>query len=1175
MEWTIEQKRAIKYSGGNVLLSAAAGSGKTAVLVERVIDRLTDPENPVSIDSVLALTFTDAAASDMQRKISDALTKALSENPKSEHLKRQRLLLAQAHISTVHSFCMELLKDNIQLCDIPADFSIIDEIENGILLNRAVDEVLNRYYAKIDTLHGFASLTLGYGGTKSDNSLRGTIIKLYKFVKSMPDPSKWLCGAVDMYKSSSVWEEKLCEMAKKQIESAKSNYDCILSLIKNNLSSDHPYVQRITEEEYPAFDLIPNEMHLEEIPAHITRLLAALGKNLPAARGVSEDERKTGEQIKSLRKSAKDGLKAFLSDNMPVSVEEMRVRLEKSYPVVKTLKNIVLAVSRKHKKLKRSGNYLDFNDLEHETLALLSDGHGNPSEIALKLRDKFSEILIDEYQDTSNLQEAIFNMLSPGNNKFMVGDMKQSIYGFRNASPRLFLEKYSQYDPINGEDGTLLRLSRNFRSRQNIVDTVNYIFSKIMSREVGDVTYNADEMLFCGAEYPPARERDDETEIIIADVNDGRGVSRTVEAGIVAARIKKLVCEDGMLVFDRDLQKMRPIEYRDIALLMRGKKRAGEYADAMSALGIPVYTEAGNSFLNTVEVQTVLSFLQIIDNPYQDIPLLAVLRSPMFGFTADELSHIRAPHRSGNFYTALKAASEGGNARAADFIEKLTRLRELSEDTSVDTLIWYILNDFGYYFAAGAMENGSLKQSNLRLLQSHAADFERTRLCGLFNFMNYLETLKTSGADLTPAKELENNAVQIMTFHKSKGLEFPVVILADTFAKFNFDSSASIVWHEEYGIGLDYVDTDRRIRYPSMPKLVVGAQIKREALSEEMRLLYVAMTRAKEKLIIFCGHGGRNKKLSLAVKADDALTESYVKSCMCCRDWILPAVLDDVGDFDEKTEAGKAPKAADGFASSVYVIQNADISNPFSSEVYEDRTDKAVCEFDRVKLEERLAYVYPHTELGKIPAKMSVSEIKRSQMADDDVYVPKLSDIEDITLKRPSAEEGRERGTVTHFVMQHLDINASDTPELVSRQIEKMIDEGMLTREQAQAVDAEAAARFFGSEIGKRLKAADEVRREFKFYIELPAAELYPDAASGGGTILLQGVVDCFFTEGDGIVILDYKTDNVSGERVYRRAEHYRVQLDYYARGLTQILGKPVTGKYLYFLNCDETVEIS
>ncbi len=1172
MEWTIEQKRAIKYSGGNVLLSAAAGSGKTAVLVERIIDRLTDPENPVSIDSILALTFTDAAAGDMQRKISEALTAALGANPKNEHLKRQRLLIAQAHISTVHSFCMEILKDNIQLSDIPADFSIIDEIENDILLNRAVDEVLSRYYAGIDTLHGFASLTLGYGGTKSDNNLRNTIIRLYKFVKSMPNPSKWLCGAVDMYKDPSLWEENICEMAKSCIENAKSDYKCILSLIDRGLSSDHPYVRHIVETEYPAFDSVPEEIRFEEIPIHFRRLSAALGNRLPSVRGASEEEREVGERIKALRKNAKDSLNAFLSDNMPADADEMRARLYKSYPVVKTLKNIVLAVSRKHTKLKRSGNYLDFNDLEHEALALLSDGRGNPSEIALKLRSKFSEILIDEYQDTSNLQEAIFNMLSSGGNKFMVGDMKQSIYGFRNASPRLFLEKYRQYDPVNGDGGMLLRLSKNFRSRQNIVDTVNHIFSKIMSREVGDVTYNADEMLFCGAEYPPAKNHDDETEIIIADVNDGRGVSRTVEAGIVAARIKKLVCEDGMLVYDRDLREMRPIEYRDVALLMRGKKRASEYADAMSALGIPVYTEAGSSFLNTVEVQTVLSFLQIIDNPYQDIPLLAVLRSPMFGFTADELAQIRAPHRSGNFYTALKAAAENGNERAAGFIEKLTRMRELSEDTPVDTLIWYILNDFGYYFAAGAMKNGALKQSNLRLLQSHAADFERTRLCGLFNFMNYLETLKESGADLTPAKELESNAVQIMTFHKSKGLEFPVVVIADTFSRFNFDSSANIVWHEKYGVGLDYVDTDRRIRYPSMPKSVVGAHIKRESLSEEMRLLYVAMTRAKEKLIIFCGYGGKNRKLSLAAEANNALTESYVRSCLCCRDWILPAALDDVSGFDDKIETGEGFRAADGFSAGVHVIQNTDVQDPFPT-VAENINGEADNGFVREKLIERLSYIYPHAALGKIPSKMSVSEIKRSQMADDDVYVPKISSIEDITLKKPSIEKGLERGTVTHFVMQHLDINASDTAEQISRQIEKMIAEDMLTREQAQTVDVDATARFFGSGLGKRLKAADEVRREFKFYMELPANELYPDLSSEG-TILLQGVVDCFFTEGDGIVILDYKTDNVNSGNVMQRAEHYRVQLDYYARGLTQILGKPVKGKYLYFLNCDETIEI-
>ncbi|MBR5155847.1 MAG: helicase-exonuclease AddAB subunit AddA [Clostridia bacterium] len=1194
VKWTPEQREAIEYSGKNILLAAAAGSGKTAVLVQRIIELICRKDDPVNINELLVLTYTDAAAKEMREKISDAVEKALEENPEDEHLQRQRLLIHSASISTIHSFCLNVLKNNIHMTTLPVNFSLISETENKMMIAESLDRVLERFYGQMGRDSSVANLVMGYGGIKNDNTLRETVLSLFHFSKSMAYPAKWLNSAVREFKDvaqtrtikGTVWLKWLKRKTDQSFFELVDIYRDIESEIDTKLGTQHRYSSFFAEEE-ASIRRVFDHMDMGDYTSVREALLSFKFATLPTGvKGATGETLASQEKVKALRTLAKSVI-SDLWEFYKIPEDEMISRITELYPILRTLKNIVLITDRSYTKQKRGKNYLDFSDLEHEVLKLLDSNDGQNS-ITESLRSKYKEILIDEYQDTNHIQDTIFRTVSRDNNNiFMVGDLKQSIYAFRNAVPKLFADKYFEYGEQDGR-GHLIRLFKNFRSRSQVVDTVNFIFRSVMNPEVGDVDYTEEEYLVQGAPYPNT---DDGKNFIPefhfacsnSEVAEGdEELSRQeIEAYISAGRIREMI-DSGMEIFDKNLQKMRPVEYRDIVVLMRNTKTTAPiFEQIFEESSIPVYTEVGKSYLNSREVQTVLSFLQIIDNPRQDIPLIAVMRSPIWGFTAEELAQIRAAMRTGCFFDAVIFAAENGDTKAKGFLTELEKLRQRAETEGTERLIWRIYYEYGYFAYSGAQSHGAMRQANLRLLFERAAEFEHTALSGLFSFMNYIETIRSQGDDLTPAKALGegDNVVRIMTIHKSKGLEFPVVVLADTAHEFNMmDLNKNIIWNNEVGLGCDFVDTKIRVRYPTLPRNIVVAKSKSELFSEEMRLLYVALTRAREKLIVTSTFKQTKSGPGLPLyDSEKRVKGAYVRSKRCFRDWMLAAIATHP-DAENLREyfgfEGLVPVADSDFGIRTFIYENqSDIPRSCceAKEVLDTAAQKSVGVDEEIR--NRLEYVYKNSNLGKIPTKLSVSEVKRMQ-AESDEHIPLLEELKVSGINPLERVTGAMRGTVVHFVMQSMEPQKIKTHQDVKDLIARLTREKIITSAQAEAVDTKKIFAFFESEMGRRLKNSKRLEREFSFYTKAKIDEIYKNGIDGD--ILLQGTMDCFFEEEDGkVVLLDFKTDRAKTlDDAKRISQKYKVQMKYYKQALREILEKDVDECYLYFLDCGEMIEM-
>lgn len=1195
MKWTNEQREAIEYSGKNILLAAAAGSGKTAVLVQRIIELICRESNPININELLVLTFTDAAAREMREKISAAIEKALAENPKNAHLQKQRLLIHSANISTIHSFCLQIIKSNIHMTDLPVRFSLVSETENKMLLDQALTGVLERFYSKIEKDKSIADLVMGYGGIKNDSLLRETILSLLSFCKSMPYPAKWLNAAVrEFYKAGkeksiegSAWQNWLSEKTSRLSAEICEFYNEIQNETEKNLDDAHAYCAFFAKEKARIMRILEGIQHYNYGCVR-SAVLAFNFERLPQGmRNADPGTLAAQNKIKALRQLAKDNM-ADIWEMHKIPESEMIERIEKTYPVLRTLKNIVLICDRSYTKLKREKNFLDFSDLEHEALKLLAGKDGNPTETAKALQKKYKEILIDEYQDTNHIQDTIFKVVSKENsNIFMVGDLKQSIYTFRNAVPALFADKYQSYDKDLGE-GHLIRLFKNFRSRKAVVDAANFIFSMVMSREIGDVEYTEDEYLIQGAEYPDGTD----TDVFVpefhfacsnGEVPEGEELlpKRELEARIAAMRIREMM-DSETLVFDKSKGIMRKIEYRDIVVLMRNTSAAAPiFEKTFEEAGIPVYTEVGRSYLDAREVQTVLSFLKIVDNPRQDIPLIAVMRSPIWGFSPEELAEMRADCHKGCFFDAVLNAAERGNKKASGFLDELLKLRKKSQETSVENIIRHIYYEYGYYAYSGAQSRGIERQANLRLLFERAAEFEHTGIRGLFGFMMYIENIRSQGDDLTPSKILGDgdDVVRIMTIHKSKGLEFPAVILSDTAHSFNTrDLSNNIIWNTNMGLAADFVDTKLRVRYPSLPRDIVAAEAKAELVSEEMRLLYVALTRAREKLIVTSTFKKTKSgpELPLYQKSGQAKS-AYVRRKLCFADWIMAAVLrhKDAQNLREFFGFEDIITPIDtGFGIKTLIYNNqGEVKLSQRNEVIRANTEDGCEENFEKQISEKLMFEYERKYLGDVPVKLSVSEVKRMQAEEED-YTPQIDEIK-ISVARPLEKlSGAEKGTIVHFVMQMADPKKINSPGDMHDLIEKLKAEEVITKSQADAVDAKKISDFFESNIGKRLKNAKRLEREFSFYTTAPIDEVYKTGQKG--EVLLQGTMDCFFEETDGtVVLLDFKTDRVRNlDEAKELSKKYAVQMKYYKKALSEILERRVDECYLCFLDCGEFVEV-
>ena len=955
VKWTKEQRAAIYTRNCNLLVAAAAGSGKTAVLVERIIEMITDKENPIDIDKLLVVTFTNAAASEMRERIGEAISKAIKSSENSKNLQRQLALLNKASITTIHSFCLEVIKNNFHMIDLDPGFRIGDETETSILKNEALDELFDFKYEEIDNGGGedFKLLIESYCGNKNDENLKDLVRGIYNRIMSLPEPIKWLKEKRELFNIDENYDFGKTSLA-----------DILRNKTKNTLIAGREQATTALNIAIGVPELEPCEKLFRTELAMIENSIEALhgnwvelcksilninlGTRFPTLKKLEYKESK--DKVKSLRDSYKDELNELIEEYAIFANDEYKDDIRAMYRNISSLSELVVEFIAMFKEKKKERAIIDFNDFEHYCLELLvlrkedgepvfnEKGEYVPSQVAESLRDKYDEILIDEYQDSNMVQEVILNMISKVRigepNVFMVGDVKQSIYRFRQANPQLFLDKYERYSEYEGEQYRKIQLFRNFRSMENIIKGTNFIFEQIMTKEVGELNYTKEEALNFGAEYYEEEKTREEKNINIGgpieinlindeseelqkpeeysdDLDEEDIGKKELEARLVAERIRQLIDnkDNPYMVLDKNSKQYREVKYEDIVILLRSTSGWSDiFVDELKKRDIPVFADAGSGYFENTEVKTIVSLLHIIDNPIQDIHLIAVMRSPIGAFTPEELVQIRKANPEMSIFEASIRYSENRSRDSYEiqeelkekismFLSKLKLWREKSLYMPLDEFIWQLYMETGYYGFVGALNGGVQRQANLKILFQRAKAFDKTSYKGVFNFINFLNRVKSSSGDMGSAKVIgENeNVVRIMSIHKSKGLEFPIVFLSAMGKQFNLqDLNNSMLFHEELGFGPNYINLENRATYPTLYKDIIKIKLKLETLSEEMRILYVAFTRAREKLILtatlkdvkkYCEKVGK-----VLVNNQEKLPLNYVGNVRTYLDWIIPCV---------------------------------------------------------------------------------------------------------------------------------------------------------------------------------------------------------------------------------------------------------------------------------------------
>lgn len=1257
-KWTDEQLLAIETRGKNLLVAAAAGSGKTAVLVERIIKIITDDNNPVDIDKLLVVTFTNAAASEMRERIGDAISKKLEEMPNSKMLQRQLALLNKSNITTIHSFCLDIIKNNFHLIDLDPGFRIGDETECTLIKQDVLIELFEDKYDKED--EDFLNLIEAYCTNRDDERLKEIVLKLYNFSMSGPWPSVWLREKAQEFNINSLdelekasWYKVLKESLYLDLNNAKNGLDEAIKICEED-SDLAPYLLNLKPELNGIENAINSlNLNLEQIYKAIKDIEFAYRiKTVKKGLGDELDKKK----VKSLRDDVKKKINQIKGGVFSVSLDETLNGIKNMYPIIKSLTELVIEFSDRYVKKKMERVILDFNDLEHLCLKILTcndeNGEVYASSVAQKFREKFEEVLVDEYQDSNNVQETIISMVSRKDldnpNVFMVGDVKQSIYRFRQAKPELFLEKYNSYSEEDNKKNRKIMLYKNFRSREEVIKGVNFIFKSLMSKTVGELDYTDKEALNLGASYDEINKdnvyfQDNEfidldkievsgaLELHILDkssdfeyekneINDEDDKENdneedlsavAIEARIIAKRIKELINpSDGkcFMVFDKNLNRYRKITYKDIVILLRSTKNwADTIVEELSFGGIPVYADINTGYFQTIEIRTIMSLLHIIDNPMQDIYTIASMRSPIFAFTSEELADIRILNRDNYFYLNVKDIAEDVyderiNKSLKDkcvyFIEKIGSWREKSLYMPIDEFLWYLYSDTSYYGYVGAMVNGIQRQANLRILFQRAKQYEQTSFKGLFNFINFINKLRKSSGDLGTAKILGENedVVRIMSIHKSKGLEFPVVFLSGCGKQFNLrDINDSLLFHEELGIGADCIDIKKRIRYTTLQKYAIKKKFKLETLSEEMRILYVALTRAKEKLIITGSSYNLQKDIDACYKAgvkgfNKVIPSELLKQKSYLK-WIMTALIKHKDGDILRQGKNEFVEISDDLSS--WKI-NFHKKSDFGVENVEDSIEKknisilslnySNFEVDE-EIRKRLEFRYKYRDVCSVPSNISVSDIKK---AEEEIFEPQAENLfsEEKNRKKPKfimEEKGlskAERGTAMHFVMQKLDLNKVNLLNEIKEQIKNMFEKGLITKDEEESINIFKIQKFFKSNLGQRLlkayKENKQVFRELPFITEIPVKRIEKDLIDkifNNEKLRLQGIIDCFFEEDDGIVLLDYKTDYVENGKEKEILDKYRVQIDLYTETLERVIGKKVKERYLYLFGIDKEVK--
>lgn len=1187
---TTEQEAVISNRGGGLLVSAAAGSGKTRVLVERLLTRVTGEDR--NVDEFLIITYTRAAAAELRGRIAQGLSDRLGENPQDAHMRRQATLVYKAQISTVHAFCAGFLRECGHLLDLSPDFHLCDEGEAGVLMERALSEVLEKRYDNLNPESGFAFLLDTMSAGRDDSRLAEIVLDIYHRVQSHPDPHSWLAGQEAAFRAEelsdageTVWGRLLLDEAKRQCEYWRGRVARALELTGLDEKLTKAYAPSLSETHscLSAFASAAGRDWDQAVAAASGVLFPRLGQ----VRGGC-DHPEVQERVKAIREACKKRmakLAELFREPSAVLLEDIRT----VHPAVRALFALVEDFSDAYAAEKKRRNLLDFSDLEHFTVRLLTNEEGKPTELAGEWSRRFTEIMVDEYQDTNEVQNAIFTALSrQGQNLFLVGDVKQSIYRFRLADPTIFLSKYRSFLPytkaMEGQE-RYITLSKNFRSRPEVLKSVNQLFFDLMSSEFGEMDYNDEEALYPGGNFPSGR--DYRAELDVLDCGDreegeeGKTDKNLLEARFVARRICQLT--QGELEVSDGAGGLRPARPEDVVILLRSPGSSlHHYVRALAERGLSWRAEGAEDFFAATEVMVALSLLQIVDNPRQDVALLAALRSPVWGFSADRLAQLRAGCE-GDFYTALLLAAEQGEKDCRDFLKELDRLRFGAADRTSNQIIWNLYERTNLMGIFGVMPGGSERQGNLLTLYELARRFEGTGHRGLFGFLSHLARLREAGVRITPpGKAGDGGGVSILSIHRSKGLEFPVVFLCGLSKRFNRDDlKKPVLFHPKLGLGPRGLDRERMVEYPTLPRLAVARQLEAEMMAEELRLLYVAMTRAQEKLILTYTLGtGSDELRNLREDAGSPVEPQALSSCSSVGQWVLLSVMNCPEAKPLRQAAGMGGETAcDGRTPEpvwdVRLIHGTEYEATEIADTSEEEPTQTHRYDEELLLQ--LSWVNPHAMLADVPSKLTATQLKGRYMDEEAAQETDTRRRRALDFHRPGFAQkefgltAAQQGTALHLALQYLDFAKTDSEADIREEIQRMVGLALLTPQQGEAVSPRKIFTFFDSPLGREVKAAAQLRREFKFSVLMPAEDYYP----GSGTdeqILLQGVIDCWFENEHGITVLDFKTDNVSENSVSRRAEEYRAQITAYSRALKEITGKQIARSVLWFFALNQAV---
>lgn len=1218
-QWTDEQWKAITESDRDILVAAAAGSGKTAVLVERIIKKIVTGKQDV--DRLLVVTFTNASAQEMKKRIGEALEKELSSHEDSYHLRKQLTLLNRASISTLHSFCLQVIRSYYFMITLDPGFRIANETEIELLKEEVLGDLLEEQYG---TEHNdlFFELVDMYTNDRSDNDIQTMILRLLLESRAHPSPNAWLDQLVSMYDVEGKTIEDL-PYTKTLLNDTRITlqgaYDCIKKALLLTTLPDGPVPRASVFEG----DQLVIQALIDAASHSWTETYELMQQvkwaTLPKIKKSEYDEELLSRTEK-LRIKAKEMVKSLKEECFSRSPVYFIQDLLKMKPVLAKLVELVKEFSMRFQASKSDKGIVDFTDLEHYCLEILSDSSDGmkPSSAAIQYRDKFLEVLVDEYQDTNMVQERILQLVTKeserNGNLFMVGDVKQSIYRFRLAEPGLFLGKYKAFTPDGKDGGMRIDLAKNFRSRQEVLAGTNFIFRQVMGETVGEIEYNADAELKLGASYPESKNAAAEWIIIDQHKEDSdeeedeqtEWEASELEARFLARRIKEMVVS-GYEVFDRKTNTMRPVSYRDFVILLRSMPWAPVMVEECKQLGIPVYAELSTGYFEATEIHIMLNVLRVIDNPVQDIPLASVLRSPIVGVTDEELAKLRIFKKRGSFYQVILAYMHEGDRgesmyeKISSFYELLQEWRSFARQQPLSDLIWKVYRETGYYDFVAGLPSGKQRQANLRVLYDRARQYEATSFRGLFRFLRFIERIVERGDDMGTARSIgeQEDVVRIMTIHKSKGLEFPIVFVAGLNRQFNVqDLNRRYLLHKDLGFGSPFIDPKKRIQYKTLPQLAIKRKMKLELIAEEMRVLYVALTRAKEKLILIGTVKDMEDSLSKwreMREHEEWLLPDYIRAgSSCYMDWIGYALLrhkasTSVAEFTTSTSSfvynddsswtiRPVPAAVLSPAEHLADIQRALVDSLQKYRAVDMISDK----HDEVLA--RLTWTYPFQAATEHRAKQTVTEIKRNYQIEEEGRAP--SEVMTPIGTRPRFMErtgltGAEYGTAVHLVMQHISLQETVTTEYVEELLAKMVNNELLTYEQAVTIVPQDIVTFFHSSLGQRMQSG-KTEREVPFSMTIFASESYADwNGKEEEEVLVQGVIDCMIEEEDGIVLIDFKTDRITGkfpggfeQALPELLKRYEKQLVLYSKAIEEAIHVKVKEKYLYFFDGHHVLQV-